>query len=118
MTDLRKVRSVLGLQAVRKNSVRFGYEDHQEGLRDLWLERMDWEGFGRPPEITITIEAGDRLNEEASDAVVAEAEDRDLPEREAKERRVGGEEPDAQARLRDFEGDFEGVDGQEEEEVT
>lgn len=121
MSELKRAEVVLHLKSKRGHSVVFGLpDDDAEGgwqQRDLWLDRADWEGFGSPPEITVTIVAGDRLSEEEFDALVAEAADSDLPGRQAQEGEESRERLDAQARLQELD-EGEGDEQEDEEGVT
>lgn len=65
MTTLSKTRSILTVSSVSAHSVQFAsYDEEAGGLERLvQLSKYDWDDLGRPKEITLTIEPGDKLDE-------------------------------------------------------
>jgi hypothetical protein len=64
VTRLEKSQKVLHTLYSGRDSVTFGYEDEDTGdeVAVLILSINDWEDFGRPMTVTVTIEPGDLLN--------------------------------------------------------
>lgn len=70
-TILQSSCSVMVMTSTLSKRVFFREADWKEGAADrgsyrkVILDRSDWEEMGRPEEITVTIEPGDKLNAQA-----------------------------------------------------
>ena len=65
MSGLTKARSVLDFSRGGTTHVTFASKDEDTGevQRSVIIRLQDYEDMGRPEQVTITIEPGDRLNE-------------------------------------------------------
>lgn len=68
MSTLVKTRSVLGLLFISQDGSKAIYDnaDDDEGIeatRRLTIDRVTFEDFGRPSEVTVIIEPRDTLND-------------------------------------------------------
>lgn len=60
-----KARRILHLRpgSTPSSDVTFARQDDDTARCSVVLSEADWEDFGEPREITVTIEPGDKLNE-------------------------------------------------------